>query len=155
MTQKPALIFLFLFGFVSCTWGQSSESASFQESFVRVSEENPYYFELSNGETYIPNGLNLCWAKDMDVMETYFRKLSENGGNFARIWLNYPQHEIELEYGKVDEANAIGRSWRCKAKTYRANRSLCRRQGRHALSRHAFCAFLQRRSGSGTCLALG
>ncbi len=105
MTQKAGLIFLFLFGFVSCTWGQSSESASFQESFVRVSEENPYYFELSNGETYIPNGLNLCWARDMDVMETYFRKLSENGGNFARIWLNYPQHEIELEYGKVDEAN--------------------------------------------------
>ncbi len=87
--------------------GQAAKSnSSFQNSYVKVSSDNPYYFELTNGETYIPVGANLCWAKDMDMLESYFRKLSENGGNFARIWLNFPGHEIETEYGKVNEVNA-------------------------------------------------
>jgi len=60
---------------------------SFQHSFVKVSSQNPFYFELTNGETFIPIGANLCWAKDIEVMESYFRKLSENGGNYGRIWL--------------------------------------------------------------------
>lgn len=75
------------------------------DSFVRISSKNPFYFELSNGETYIPIGANLCWARDMNEMESYFRKLSENGGNYARVWLNHPQHEIELEYGKLNPVN--------------------------------------------------
>jgi len=78
---------------------------SFQHSFVKVSSQNPFYFELTNGKTFIPIGANLCWAKDMEVMESYFRKLSENGGNYARIWLNFPAHEIETDYGKINEAN--------------------------------------------------
>ena len=87
-------------------FGQTvKNSSSFQNSFVKVSDENPFYFELTNGETYIPVGANLCWAKDMDTLESYFKKLSENGGNFARIWLNFPGHEIETEYGKVNETN--------------------------------------------------
>ncbi len=82
------------------------EKSSFQNSFVKVSEKNYNYFALTHGETYIPVGANLCWAKDMDTLESYFRKLSENGGNFARIWLNFPGHEIETEFGKRNDANA-------------------------------------------------
>ena len=87
--------------------GQTKKSkSSFQNSYVKVSTKNPFYFELTNGETYIPIGANLCWAKDMDTLESYFKKLAENGGNFARIWLNFPRQEIETEYGKVNEINA-------------------------------------------------
>lgn len=78
---------------------------SFLSSFVTISKSNPYYFELSNGQPYIPVGANLCWAKSPEVMETYFKNLSENGGNYARIWLNYPAHEVETKYGTVDSAN--------------------------------------------------
>lgn len=82
------------------------EKSSFQNSFVKVSKQNHNYFALTSGETYIPVGANLCWAKDMDTVESYFRKLSENGGNFARIWLNFTGHEIETEYRKRNEVNA-------------------------------------------------
>ncbi len=78
---------------------------SFRSSFVTISKSNPQYFELSNRQFYIPIGANLCWAKSPEVMESYFKQLSENGGNYARIWLNYPSHEVEKEYGKVDYVN--------------------------------------------------
>jgi hypothetical protein len=65
-----------------------------RSSFVRISKENPYYFELSNGDPYIPVGANVCWARDMTTMESYFQKLAENGGNFLRIWLSNPLFEI-------------------------------------------------------------
>ncbi len=87
-------------------YAQKAENSSFQNSYVKVSDKNPFYFELTNGKTYIPVGANLCWAKDMDTLELYFKKLSENGGNYARIWLNFPGHEIETEYGKINEPNA-------------------------------------------------
>ncbi len=69
-------------------------------SFVRISRENPYYFELSNGDCYIPIGANICGANDINTMEGYFRKLSANGGNFLRIWLSNPIFEIENPGGK-------------------------------------------------------
>ncbi len=106
--MKPKFFFLLLFTLayqLLLNAQPVKNKQSFADSFVKVSSENPFYFELTNGETYIPIGANLCWAKDMDVMESYFRKLSENGGNYARIWLNFPAHEVETEYGKVNEAN--------------------------------------------------
>ena len=106
--MKTKIIILILFVTVQFSLnGQTTQkSTSFQNSFVKVSSQNPFYFELTNGETYIPIGANLCWAKDMDTMESYFKKLAENGGNYARIWLNFPGQEIETEYGKVNEINA-------------------------------------------------
>ncbi len=106
MQTKVPFLLLFVIAFQFLLQGQQvNNSNSFQSSFVRVSPENPFYFELTNGENYIPIGANICFAKDMDMMESYFKKLSENGGNFARIWLNYMTQEIETEYGKVDENN--------------------------------------------------
>jgi hypothetical protein len=46
----------------------NKSSQKFQTSFVKVSSQNTFYFELTNGETYIPIGANLCWAKVMEVM---------------------------------------------------------------------------------------
>jgi hypothetical protein len=83
---------------------QANNNLPFEQSFVKISSENPFYFELTNGETYIPIGPNLCWARDMDTMELYIQKLADNGGNFMRIWLNHSMFETETEFGKVNEA---------------------------------------------------
>jgi hypothetical protein len=75
--------------------------------FVRVSARDPRYFETEDGAVFVPNGLNLAFpsaitlsagsefAKGAGVAfygireyERWFRKLAENGGNFARIWLS-------------------------------------------------------------------
>lgn len=105
--KTKTIIFMLLVAVQLSLNGQTKKSkSSFQNSYVKVSTENPFYFELTSGETYIPIGANLCWAKDMDTLESYFKKLSENGGNYARIWLNFPGQEIETEYGKVNEINA-------------------------------------------------
>ena len=106
MKIRILILSLFLAICIFASGQPVKNGSSFQNSFVKVSTENPYYFELDNGKTFIPVGANLCWAKDMDTLESYFKKLSENGGNFARIWLNFPGHEIETEYGKVNEINA-------------------------------------------------
>lgn len=39
-----------------CVWGT-------EDLFVRVSQENPGYFELSDGSAYIPIGYNLCFPQ--------------------------------------------------------------------------------------------
>lgn len=102
---KTYLMLLLGFFQLSLEAQQATGNNSFQHSFVKVSSKNPFYFELTNGKPYIPIGANICWAKNIDTLESYFKKLSENGGNFARVWLNHPQHEIELQYGKVNEGN--------------------------------------------------
>ncbi len=62
--------------------------------FVRTSARDPRYFELDNGRPFIPIGLNICFeryatgeAEILEIMDRRFRKLAENGGNFARIWV--------------------------------------------------------------------
>ena len=87
---------------LSCMTACQPQKQSFDESFVEVSRENPFYFCLSNGDTYIPVGLNICWARNMDEMERMFRLLGENGGNFTRVWLG-GMYEYETEYDKVNE----------------------------------------------------
>lgn len=80
-----------------------------------VSATNPNYFEDAGGATFIPVGLNLAFvrnAKDMpeaEVLETYrrwLRRLAENGGNFARVWLGTPFFNVSPNRaGEYDRAN--------------------------------------------------
>ena len=72
------------------------------KDFIRVSTVNPNYFEYSSGEPYIPIGLNICFeryetdeAKVLQLYERRFRNLSENRGNYTRIWLSAPFFEVE------------------------------------------------------------
>lgn len=72
--------------------------------YVRVSPNDARYFELDNGEPYIPIGLNMVgvWSQSgedeaMNRMEDWMRSLSENGGNFVRIWLSSPFWSVEHE----------------------------------------------------------
>jgi len=91
---------LLLSGLTAC----QQKKASFNESYVEVSPENPFYFCLSNGDTYIPVGLNMVHSyNDMALMELWMKNLSENGGNYIRIWLGHEMFEYEKVYGKVNE----------------------------------------------------
>jgi hypothetical protein len=78
-------------------------------AFVRVSPRDSRYFELSDGQPYVPIGLNMVRppADDLAGMETWFQKLSANGGNFARIWLSSPFFDIEHgRSGQFDQQRA-------------------------------------------------
>lgn len=60
---------------------------------------------------YIPVGPNICWERFvkeesavLDLYEQRFRILSQNGGNYTRIWLSAPFFEVEhAKAGEYDE----------------------------------------------------
>ena len=96
------------FSLTGITRGQNKDGAC-----VRVSPRDPRYFELSNGRPYIPIGLNMIAPPGRDEkqalaqMDEWMRKLSENGGNFIRIWLSNPFFDIEhAKSGVYDEEKA-------------------------------------------------
>jgi hypothetical protein len=82
------------------------EKKSFSNSFVRISKKNPFYFELSNGDPYIVSGPCLAGAKDLNTMHRYLKKLSYNGGNFARVWVCNRLFEVEEKFGEYSEEKA-------------------------------------------------
>lgn len=95
MKTKNLLSAAMLLLFLSC--GGKDKLA-----YVQVSKENPHYFALSDGSTFVPVGPNICFNRFTDDEETVlslyeemFRKLSENGGNYTRIWIGYPFFELE------------------------------------------------------------
>jgi hypothetical protein len=83
------------------------------KSFVRVSPRDRRYFELSDGSPYVPIGLNMI-APNGDSeqealarMEQWMKSLSENGGNYIRIWLSNNFFDVEHEKsGQYDEEKA-------------------------------------------------
>jgi hypothetical protein len=83
------------------------------EAYVRVSPRDPRYFELSDGRPYIPIGLNMIAPpggsekESLAGMDAWMRKLSENGGNYIRLWLSNPFFDVEhARSGVYDEAKA-------------------------------------------------
>ena len=80
--------------------------SSFKNSFVSISKKNPFYFELSNGDPYIVSGPCLAGAADMETMHSWLKKLSANGGNFARVWVCNKLFEVEEKYGEYSEPKA-------------------------------------------------
>ena len=82
--------------------------------FVRVCERDSRYLELSNGDPYIPIGLNMLQArteggaeKQFAQMAEWIQKLSDQGGNYIRVWLSSPYWDIEHEKsGVYDEEKA-------------------------------------------------
>jgi hypothetical protein len=97
--------------------GSFTCTASTHPGYVTISQRDPRYFALSNGESFCPIGLNLCapvsypLPRMMEHFNTgertatlglreyrrWFRLLSENGGNFTRIWLSNPYFAVETE----------------------------------------------------------
>ena len=101
---RNILYMMILCSFFSC--GKERD-----QNFIRVSKVNPCYLEYSDGTPFIPVGPNICWerfetdeTKVLQLYEQRFRNLSENGGNYTRIWLSAPFFEIEhKKAGEFDE----------------------------------------------------
>jgi len=81
--------------------------------YVRVSPRDARYFELSDGRPYIPIGLNMIAppgrneAQALAQMDEWMHKLSDNGGNYIRLWLGNPFFDIEhATSGVYDEEKA-------------------------------------------------
>jgi hypothetical protein len=98
---------------LACSSAAASDSQADLESYVRVSPRDSRYFELSNGHAYLPIGLNMIAPptaredEGLARMEQWMRSLSEQGGNFIRVWLSSPFWDVEHEQaGVYDERKA-------------------------------------------------
>lgn len=114
--RSPPLLLILTQGISMLKAADSSPPPDDLKSFVRISPRDNRYFELSNGHSYVPIGLNLI-APDrafgpgetngLRRMDDWFGKLSANGGNFARVWLSSDFWDVEHERsGSYDEAKA-------------------------------------------------
>lgn len=82
--------------------------------YVRVSPRDNRYLELSDGTPYIPIGLNLIQPGSEDsteqglaTMERWMKALSDQGGNYIRVWISAGFWDCERERaGVFDEAHA-------------------------------------------------
>lgn len=81
---------------------------------IRPSGKHPRYFETSEGRTFIPIGVNLCFPRHARSREEGLRKmfrwldqLAGNGGNYARIFMGHAFFDIECgPFGTFDEEKA-------------------------------------------------
>jgi len=98
--------FLLTLSVISCNQNRSGSKKPDNDPmrFIGVSSENPDYFNYSDGSPFIPVGINMIspagrYQDNPDSglfqMETWMKKLSENGGNYIRIWLSSPFWDIE------------------------------------------------------------
>ena len=80
---------------------------------VNISQEYPKYFKTADGNTWIPVMINYLPpdygnsegrnSPEFTLIEDYFKKFSENGGNAMRIWISTSFLEIEdKEEGQYD-----------------------------------------------------
>ena len=78
-----------------------------RDAFVRVSPRDSRYLELSNGQPYVPNGLNLVDAPPPEAFESTLDQMAANRMNYCRVWLNRGSLLLErMRTGVFDEAMA-------------------------------------------------
>ena len=102
ITVTVSLFFLSTALYCSCDGAGSKQSSS--EPPIQISKEYPMYFVTNTGETWIPIATNYLPSRfrnegdnaaAYELMEDYFKKFSENGGNSMRIWISTDPLEIE------------------------------------------------------------
>lgn len=99
----------------------SDHSRKYQTSaghgYIGISSDNPSYFQFSDGTPYIPLGINMIspsgkYRNNPDSalyeMGQWMKKLSENRGNYIRVWLSSPFWDIEdKRAGEYNEEKAV------------------------------------------------
>lgn len=106
----PLFVLAFILVTISCASIKAQKQSAKQ--YVQVSTKNPSYFTFSNGSAYIPVGINMInpsgrYTNNPDSafyeLEQWMKNLSENGGNYIRVWLSNSFWDIEEEAGKYDD----------------------------------------------------
>ncbi|MBL7698979.1 MAG: cellulase family glycosylhydrolase [Chitinophagaceae bacterium] len=101
--------------FLLLLFGLLSYAIHSQERFIGINKSNPAYFSFTDGTTYIPIGINMINPSGRNgnnpdsafaEIESWMRNLSENGGNYVRIWLSQSFWDVELKAGQYDEKKA-------------------------------------------------
>lgn len=83
--------------------------AAAEQAFVRVSQRDARYFELSDGRPYLPIGLNMIAppGNRFEGMAEWMDQLAKHGGNFIRVWLSNPYFDVEhARSGEYDAEKA-------------------------------------------------
>ena len=86
-----------------------------RKGYVRVSARDPRYLELDDGTPFFPIGQNVAFIGESQYVtpskvEGVFRKMAENGANYARVWACCEDWAMAIEARK----SAWGRSWAWK-----------------------------------------
>ena len=91
-------------------------ASSSTSNYIQVSKANPAYFQFSDGKPYVPVGINMIHASEryhdnpdsaFYEIERWMKTLSENGGNYIRVWLSQSFWDIEdQQAGKYSEEKA-------------------------------------------------
>ena len=112
MTQKNLRLFVLVGTLLTATAITINAQKHTANRFIQVSTKNPAYFSFSNGLPYIPVGINMInpsgrYANKPDSafyeIEQWMKNLSENGGNYIRVWLSNSFWDIEEQAGKYNE----------------------------------------------------
>ena len=92
---------------------RADDRAQDSQRFVRVSARDNRYFELTNGQPFVPIGLNMIAPRGdnepeaLACMERWITSLAENRGNYIRLWLSHSFFDIEHERsGQYDPEKA-------------------------------------------------
>jgi len=120
MKNHPAKVLftaLLLLVCIACNSDKSKKHETFTgHGYIGIGTSNPSYFQFSDGTPYIPVGINMIspggkYRNKPDSalyeMGKWMKKLSENGGNYIRVWLSSPFWDIEdLQAGEYSEEKA-------------------------------------------------
>lgn len=83
--------------------------------YIEVSPDNSAYFAFTDGTPYIPVGINMINPSGINhenpdsaflEINEWMRNLSENQGNYIRIWLSQSFWDIEEKAGMYSEEKA-------------------------------------------------
>ena len=83
-----------------------------RQGFLRVSPQDPRFFAFDSGVPFFPIGQNLAFIGEsqyvsLGKIDEIFRKLSDNGANYLRIWTCCQDWALAIESPK----STWGRSW--------------------------------------------
>ncbi len=117
-SQNTFILFFFIvIILILSTYYFLSVNESQPLKYVEISPDNPAYFQLSDGSPYIPIGINMINPNypinDPDSalleVETWMKNLSENGGNYVRIWLSQSFWDMEDKKAGVYDSVKVKR----------------------------------------------
>jgi hypothetical protein len=101
----PGIAFVCV-SFALCVAAAAAQAGDTDE-FVRVSPRDARYFELTDGQPYIPVGFNLVGPPAADDLERVVDAMAAHGVNYCRVWLDQPLWSVEhARSGEYDTEKA-------------------------------------------------